>query len=353
MKPIKNVNASDNYAEKDYQKLLHDTIAVIESSRVRIAKQINTSIMSSHWEIGRLLEERKLDSKHGDQIVKRLSVDLKAKYPNMGLSPRNLWDMKKFYIRYYQEDIKLRRSVAVLPWRHNLVLLRYDLSAEHVIFYANEILNKGWSLDMLLLALKSEYHLSIQASEKSNNFAVTMSGENAEYANEIFRSRYHLGFIDAVEPLKELDLERHLVNKISSFIMELGNGFSFIGNQHTLSFNNKDYHVDLLFFHRRLRSMIAIELKIGEFKPEYVGKMNFYLSLLDKLEKAPEENPSIGIILCAGKDHLEVELALQDINKPIGVAEFQYLIPKNKLEEMIKNEIKERDNDLGIKDLRN
>ena len=352
MKPIKNVNASDNYAEKDYQKLLHDTIAVIESSRVRIAKQINTSIMSSHWEIGRLLEERKLDSKHGDQIVKRLSVDLKAKYPNMGLSPRNLWDMKKFYIRYYQEDAKLRRSVAVLPWRHNLVLLRYDLSAEHVIFYANEILNKGWSLDMLLLALKSEYHLSIQASEKSNNFAVTMSGENAEYANEIFRSRYHLGFIDAVEPLKELDLERHLVNKISSFIMELGNGFSFIGNQHTLSFNNKDYHVDLLFFHRRLRSMIAIELKIGEFKPEYVGKMNFYLSLLDKLEKGPDENPSIGIILCAGKDHLEVELALQDINKPIGVAEFQYLIPKNKLEEMIKNEIKKRDKDLGDEELR-
>ena len=352
MKPIKNVNASDNYVEEDYQELLHDTIAVIESSRVRIAKQINTTIMSSHWEIGKLLEERKLDSKHGDQIVKRLSVDLKAKYPNMGLSPRNLWDMKRFYLRYYQEDEKLRRSVAVLPWRHNLVLLRYDLSAEHVFFYANEILNKGWSLDMLNLALKSEYHLSLQASEKSNNFAVTMSGENAEYANEIFRSRYHLGFIDAVEPLKELDLELHLVNKISSFIMELGNGFSFIGNQHTLSFNNKDYHVDLLFFHRRLRSMIAIELKIGEFKPEYVGKMNFYLSLLDKLEKAPEENPSIGIILCAGKDHLEVELALQDINKPIGVAEFQYLLPKNKLEEMIKNEIKKRDKDLGDEKLR-
>ena len=352
MKPIKNVNASDNYVEEDYQELLHDTIAVIESSRVRIAKQINTTIMSSHWEIGKLLEERKLDSKHGDQIVKRLSVDLKAKYPNMGLSPRNLWDMKRFYLRYYQEDEKVRRSVALLPWRHNLVLLRYDLSVEHVFFYANEILNKGWSLDMLNLALKSEYHLSLQASEKSNNFAVTMSGENAEYANEIFRSRYHLGFIDAVEPLKELDLERHLVNKISSFIMELGNGFSFIGNQHTLSFNNKDYHVDLLFFHRRLRSMIAIELKIGEFKPEYVGKMNFYLSLLDKLEKAPEENPSIGIILCAGKDHLEVELALQDINKPIGVAEFQYLLPKNKLEEMIKNEIKKRDKDLGDEELR-
>lgn len=344
MKKITNHNGelSENYKEEDYQDLLHETIAVIESSRVQIAKQINTTIISSHWEIGRLLEERKLDSKHGDSVVKRLSADLKAKYPNMGLSPRNLWDMKRFYLRYYQEDEKLRRSVALLPWRHNLVLLRYDLSSEYVIFYANEVLNKGWSLDMLNLALKSEYHLSLQTSEKSNNFVLTMSDENAEYANEIFRSRYHLGFIDAVEPLKELDLERHLVNKITSFIMELGNGFSFIGNQHTLSFNNKEYHVDLLFFHRRLRSMVAIELKIGEFKPEYVGKMNFYLSLLDKLEKTPDENPSIGIILCANKEHLEVELALQDINKPISVAEFQYLLPTNKLKEMITNEMKKR-----------
>ena len=336
------LSSSENYDEKDYQELLHDTIAVIESSRIHIAKQINMHVISSHWEIGKLLEERKLDSKHGDQIVKRLSGDLKGRYPNMGLSPRNLWDMKRFYLRYYQEDIKLRQLVAVLPWGHNLLLLNNDLSSEHILFYANEVISKNWSRSMLLLALKSEYHLSIQASEKSNNFAITMSEENAEYANEIFRSRYHLGFIDAIEPLKELDLERHLVNKITSFIMELGNGFSFIGNQHTLSYNNKEYHVDLLFFHRKLRSMIAIELKIGEFKPEYIGKMNFYLSLLDKLEKAPDENPSIGIILCAGKDHLEVELALQDINKPIGVAEFQYLLPQHKLETMITNEIKKR-----------
>ena len=123
-----------------------------------------------------------------------------------------------------------------------------------------------------------------------------------------------------------------------------GSGFSFIGNQHTLTCNDKEYRVDLLFFHRRLRSMVAIELKIGEFKPEYVGKMNFYLSLLDKLEKAPDENPSIGIILCAEKDHLEVELALQDVNKPIGVAEYQYLLPKNKLQELVTNEMKSSGN---------
>ena len=292
-----------------------------------------------------MLDERKVDSKHGDSIVKRLSIDLKSKYPDMGLSPRNLWNMKRFYLRYCQYDTKVQQAVAVLPWSHNLLLMSYDLAPQYIVFYANEVFSKGWSRDMLNHALKSEYHLSIQAIEKSNNFNSTLPAMQAGYANEVFRNSYNLGFIDAVEPLKELELERRLVQKITAFIMELGSGFSFIGNQHTLICNNKEYRVDLLFFHRRLRSMVAIELKIGEFKPEYVGKMNFYLSLLDKLEKAPDENPSIGIILCAEKDRLEVELALQDVNKPIGVAEYQYLLPKKKLQELVTNEMKNSNND--------
>ena len=327
------------FKEEDYNELLQQTVAVIEVSRLRIAKQLNTVAMSSYWEIGKLLDERKLDSKHGDSIVRRLSIDLKTKYPDMGVSPRNLWDMRKFYLLYCQHDIKVRQAVALLPWSHNLLLMSCDLSPEHVVFYANEVVSKGWSREMLRHALKSEYHLSIQAEGKSNNFDSTLPVQQADYANEVFRSSYNLGFVDAVEPLKELELERRLVQKITTFIMELGSGFSFIGNQHTLTCNDKDYRVDLLFFHRRLRCMVAIELKMGEFKPEYVGKMNFYLSLLDKLEKAPDENPSIGIILCAEKNHLEVELALQDVNKPIGVAEYQYLLPKNKLQELIINEI--------------
>ena len=337
---MKDITVSRTFNEEEYNELLRQAVAVIETSRLHIAKQLNTVAMSSYWEIGKLLEECKLDSKHGDGVVERLSVDLKAKYPDMGLSPRNLWDMKRFYLRYNDCDTKLRQAVAVLPWGHNLLLMSYDLASEHVVFYANEVVAKGWSRDMLRHALKSEYHLSIQAVEKSNNFTTTLPTQQAEYANEVFRSSYNLGFIDAIEPLKELELERRLVQKITTFIMELGSGFSFIGNQHTLTFNDKEYRVDLLFFHRRLRSMVAIELKIGEFKPEYVGKMNFYLSLLDKYEKAPDENPSIGIILCAEKDHLEVELALQDVNKPIGVAEYQYLLPKQELQDLVTDEIK-------------
>ena len=337
---MKDFAVSQQFNEEEYNKLLQQAVAVIEVSRQRIAKQLNTIAISSYWEIGKLLEEKKIDSKYGDSVVKRLSVDLKAIYPAMGLSPRNLWDMKKFDLRYNEEDAKVRQAVALLPWSHNLLLMSYDLSPEHIVFYSNEVAAKGWSRDMLRQALKSGYHLSVGAIEKSNNFDSTLPAAQAGYANEVFRSSYNLGFIDAVEPLKELELERRLVRKITTFIMELGSGFSFIGNQHTLMCNGKEYRVDLLFFHRRLRSMVAIELKIGDFKPEYVGKMNFYLSLLDKLEKAPDENPSIGIILCAEKDHLEVELALQDVSKPIGVAEYQYLLPKSKLQELVTDEMK-------------
>lgn len=347
---MKDLSVAKAFSEEDYDELVQQAVAVIETSRLRIAKQLNSIAMSSYWEIGKLLDERKIGSQYGDSIVKRLSTDLKSKYPDMGLSPRNLWNMKRFYLRYCQYDTKVQQAVAVLPWSHNLLLMSYDLAPEYIVFYANEVYSKGWSRDMLNHALKSEYHLSAQAIEKFNNFDSTLPTRQADYANEVFRSSYNLGFIDAIEPLKELELERRLVQKITTFIMELGSGFSFIGNQHTLICNDKEYRVDLLFFHRRLRSMVAIELKIGEFKPEYVGKMNFYLSLLDKLEKAPDENPSIGIILCAEKDHLEVELALQDVNKPIGVAEYQYLLPKNKLQELVTNEMKNLSNDNNQED---
>ena len=149
-----------------------------------------------------------------------------------------------------------------------------------------------------------------------------------------------MGFLGITEPIKELELENRLIAKIKAFILELGKGFSFIGNQYRLEYNGKEYFVDMLFFHRGLRSLVAIELKIGSFKAEYVGKMNLYLSLLDRLEKGENENPSIGIILCADKDHLDVEIALQDVNKPIGVAEFQLLLPKHELQTMLLSEIK-------------
>ena len=281
-------------------------------------------------------------------VVKQLSVDLKIEFPDMGLSPRNLWNMKRFYERYYQADTKLLQAVAVLPWGHNLMLLDKLQSLDNVLFYACETLAKGWSRDLLLNAIKMDTYTQAQKQIKSNNFNITLPEAHAEYANEVFRSSYNLGFLGITEPVRELELEKRLIGKIKAFILELGKGFSFIGNQYRLEYNNKEYFVDMLFFHRGLQSLVAIDLKIGSFKAEYIGKMNLYLSLLDRLEKGENENQSIGIILCADKDHLDVEIALQDVNKPIGIAEYQLLLPKEELQTMLLKEIKTIENETAV-----
>lgn len=321
----------------DYEEMLLQAINHIRDGRNYLAKQISSTISSVYWNIGKLLFDRHLEEGYGSGVVKQLSVDLKREFPDMGLSPRNLWYMKRFYERYYQSDTKLQRCVAVLPWRHNVLLLDKQVSDEKVIFYSNEVIEKGWSQEMLLNAIKMDT-FAFQQQLKSNNFEEILPKPHSKFANEVFRNSYNLGFLGVVDPILEMNLEKRLVERIKQFILELGKGFSFIGNQYRLEFNNKEYFVDMLFFHRKLRSLVAIELKVGGFKPEYVGKMNFYLSLLDRLEKSTDENPSIGIILCAEKDHLEVEVALQDIHKPIGVAVYQ-LLPQEELQRIILNEI--------------
>ncbi|WP_314916942.1 PDDEXK nuclease domain-containing protein [Capnocytophaga gingivalis] len=321
----------------DYEEMLLQAINHIRDGRNYLAKQISSTISSVYWNIGKLLFDRHLEEGYGSGVVKQLSVDLKREFPDMGLSPRNLWYMKRFYERYYQADTKLQRCVAVLPWRHNVLLLDKQVSDEKVIFYSNEVIEKGWSQEMLLNAIKMDT-FAFQQQLKSNNFEEILPKPHSKFANEVFRNSYNLGFLGVIDPMLEMNLEKRLVERIKQFILELGKGFSFIGNQYRLEFNNKEYFVDMLFFHRKLRSLVAIELKVGGFKPEYVGKMNFYLTLLDRLEKSTDENPSIGIILCAEKDHLEVEVALQDIHKPIGVAVYQ-LLPQEELQRIILNEI--------------
>ena len=281
----KEIRINDN----EYAQILQQAVSEIQTARTTVARQVNTTVNSVYWNIGKLLFDRNLESGYGSGVVKRL--------------------------------------------------LDKSLSANEALFYAEECLQKGWSRDMLLNAIKMNTYAARQTKIKTNNFDAVLPMAHADYANEVFKSSYNLGFLRITEPVKELELEKRLVSKIKSFILELGKGFSFIGNQYRLEYNNKEYAVDMLFFHRGLRSLVAIELKLGAFKAEYVGKMNLYLSLLDRLEKGENENPSIGIILCADKDHLDVEIALQDINKPIGVAEYQLLLPKDELQALLIQEI--------------
>ena len=335
--------------ESEYKAILLQAVAVIEDARQSVAMHVATIASNTHWNIGKLLHERKIESEHGSRVVERLSVDLKERYPKMGVSPRQLWNMKKFYLRYADSDAKLLQAVAVLPWSHNLLLINKGLNDADTLYYAQEVIRKGWNRDLLLNALKMKVHQN-QPAPIDNNFDKTLPAIQAAYANEVFSSSYNLGFLGVTEPIAELELESRLVNKVKQFLLELGKGFTYIGNQHVLEYNGKESKVDLLFFHRGLHSLVAMDLKIGEFKPEYAGKMNYYLSLLDRLERREDENRSIGIILCAEKDNVEVELALEDMGKPIGVADYQLLIPKEDLKRVISDEIKSFERDKKSED---
>ncbi|MBP5457376.1 MAG: DUF1016 family protein [Paludibacteraceae bacterium] len=330
-----------NISENEYSELLKTAVTQIESGRNSIALQINTAANSTYWNLGKLLHDRQIEGGYGSNVINRLSVDLKSVFPDMGLSPRNLWNMKLFYERYADSDKKLLQTVAVLQWGHNLLLINKKLSDDETYYYALECVSKGWNRDMLLNAIKMDSYALNKNAVRDNNFTVTLPDDQAMRANEILKDSYNLGFLGLTKPVAELELEKRLIEKIKHFMLELGKGFAFIGNQYRLEYNGKEYFVDMLFSNRKLNCLVAIDLKIGEFKSEYVGKMNMYLSLLDKLEKEERENQSIGIILCAEKDHLDVEIALQDINKPIAVSDYELFVPRKELQTLIIEELKE------------
>lgn len=246
--------------DSEYIQMLQQAVAEIQTARTIIARQVNTTVNSVYWNIGKLLFEKNLEGGYGSGVVNRLSIDLKEQFPEIGLSPHNLWYMKRHYELYYQADTKLQHSVAVLPWGHNILLIDKELPLEQIFFYSQEAVQKGWKKDLLLNAIKMNTYANRQSQIKSNNFDTALPKVQANYANEVFRSSYNLGFLGITEPIKELDLEKRLVTKIKSFILELGRGFTFMGNQYRLEYNNKEYFVDMLFFHRRLRSLVAIEL---------------------------------------------------------------------------------------------
>ncbi len=325
--------------DKNYIEVLQGITNDIYRSRVSVARTVNSETMNLYLRIGQTITDRKLVEGYGKGVVERLSIDLKSEFPQMGLSSRQLWDMKKFYERYKDADQKLRQAVAVLPWGHNLLIMSKTSSSEEALHYAVKAASLGWSRDIMLNYIKADDYSLSQSLPKSHNFDKTLPAEIVTQADEMIKSRYNLGFLGAIGAVAELELERKLVEKIKTFILELGSGFTFIGNQYVLEYNNKEYKIDMLFYNRQVRSLVALELKIGEFKPEYVGKMNVYLTLLDRQMKLADENPSIGIILCADRDHVDVEIALQDVNKPIGVAEYQLQLPKEELKQLIAKEI--------------
>ncbi len=210
----------ENINQEEYSSLLQQAVEQIRTARIVVAKYINNATQSVYWNLGKLLFEKQLADGYGSGVVNQLSVDLKTEFPDMGLSPRNLWDMKRFYERYYSADTKLRQAVAVLPWGHNLLLINKVQSLEAAAFYANQTIEKGWSRDLLLNAIKMDSFSNQQI--KSHNFIETLPVIHFEYANEVFKDNYNLGFLGITTPIKELALEKRLTEKIKNFVFSVG-----------------------------------------------------------------------------------------------------------------------------------
>jgi predicted nuclease of restriction endonuclease-like (RecB) superfamily len=335
---------------EQYGEMLRQIITEIKATRVVVAHKVNAAMMQMYWNIGKRLSVEKLEKGYGSSVVKRLSFDLQQEFPDTtGFSPRNLWDMKKFHEFYSLADEKLRQLVALLPWKHNLLIIGKAKSLTEAKYYVELTHENSLSRDVLLNFIKADSYRNKVSAPKTHNFAFTLPENLQEQADEILKSTYNLEMLGLKHPVKERELERSLVEKIKYFLLELGTGFTFIGNQYRLTHNDEEYFVDLLFFNRKIHSLVAIELKVGTFKPEYVGKMNYYLGLLDLQMKQDDENPSIGIILCADKGKVDIEIALRDFNKPIGVAEYMLNFPEKEIKELISGEMQKFENTINKK----
>jgi predicted nuclease of restriction endonuclease-like (RecB) superfamily len=256
-------------------------------------------------------------------VVEMLSKDLQAEFPSVtGFSPRNLWDMKRLYETYVSAPPILRRLVAELPWGHNILILQQVPEEPARQYYMEAAAKFGWSRNVLLNQIKAQAYERARLEKKTHNFPAVLPEYLAEQADEALKSSYNLEFLGISREVKERELEDRLIERLRDFILELGYGFCFVGRQYRLAIGQNEYFVDLLFYHRFLKALVAIELKVGSFEPEYAGKMDFYLNLLNDKERAPDDNPSIGIILCAKKDDMVVEFSLRTKTNPIGVTEY-------------------------------
>lgn len=306
-----------------YFEVLNDIKKTLITTRNRIVENANKDLVLMYYNIGLKLIE---NNKWGSSFIDTLAKDLKIEFPTLkGMSARNLRYMQKFATEFENDEF-LQGVLAKLSWNHNQILLDKVKSKEIRKWYAKETLENGWSVSILTHQIASKlYERQALIENKITNFDETLPFPNNEQAKELLKNPYIFDFITADKDLKELDIECELTANITKLLLELGNGFAFVGRQYHLEIENEDYYIDLLFYNLKVRSYVVIELKTTEFKPEYAGKLNFYLSAVDKYIKNENDNPTFGILLCKDKKKVTAELALKDINKPIGVSEYKIL----------------------------
>ncbi|MDR1974205.1 MAG: PDDEXK nuclease domain-containing protein [Bacteroidales bacterium] len=326
----------------DYQNWAEFISNKIKFAQTNAAIKVNAEMLALYWEIGNSILEKQSQNDWGSKVIDLLATDLAKNFPdNSGFSVRNLKYMRAFAKAYPQfpivqvplalsQDQFVQVPLAQITWYHHISLLAKVKDTAERAFYIAETAKNEWSRDIMLLQIQN--NLYARSGKALNNFKQTLPEYQSDLAKSIFKDPYHFDFLTLPAKVKELEIEKLLTQKITDFLLELGKGFAFVGRQYLVEVDNTDYKIDLLFYHTVLHAYVVIELKAGEFLPEYISKLNFYISAIDDKLKTPTDEPTIGLLLCASKSNVKVEYAMRGLTKPLGVASYQ-------LEQLVKENI--------------
>ena len=305
----------------EYATVLAEIKERVRSAQYAALRAVNKELLALYWDIGRIIVERQADALHGAAIVERLAADLEAEFPGIaGYSRRNIFQMRELFLAY-RDLPKVQPLVAQIGWTQNLIIFQRCKAPLEREFYIRMTKKFGWTKNVLIHQIESQSYQATLLGQ--TNFDRTLTPKLQVQAKLAVRDEYTFDFLELGEPHSERELERALIGRIEHFLRAMGGLFAFVGSQFRLEVDDKEYFLDLLLFHRRLRCLVAIDLKVGEFEPESVGKMQFYLTALDRQVREAGENPPIGIILCKEKSRTVVEYTLHDARKPIGVATYR------------------------------
>ena len=304
----------------EYFNIIESIKTEIKAAQYKAALSVNRELIMLYFNIGRIINEHKA---WGNKFIDNLAADIKLEFPNAkGYSVRNLKYMAKFAETYPDEEF-VQQVAAQIPWGQNIVLLDKVTDDSIRRWYIEKTLENGWSRNVLTHQIESDLYARQVLANKVSNFENRLTSPQSELAVQTMKDPYVFDFIPFREDMVERDIENALVQDVTKLLLELGTGFAFLGNQYHLNVGGDDFYIDLLFYNLNLRSYVVIELKTGEFKPEYAGQINFYLSAVDGILKTEQDNPSIGLLLCKTKNDLVAEYALKDMSKPIGFSEYK------------------------------
>lgn len=328
----------------------------IQQSQIKAAIQVNSALIEMYWDLGKEISERNFENTYGSGFFLQLSKDLRTEFPEIkGLSESNLKYCKRFYQFYNQTDKNrqqvvddLMHHIFLIPWGHHIGLITKCKTQAEAHFYIEKTIENGWSRAILINMISGKLFES--QGKTINNFSKTLPDYDSELVRETFKDPYIFDFINITENHKERELEKALTENISKFLIELGSGFAFVGKQVEISVGNQSFFIDLLFYHIKLKRYIVIELKTGHFEPEFVGKLNFYVTAVDKKLRDENDNATVGMIICKDKNEIIAEYSLTDLHKPLGISSYELkkILPENfkshlpSIEE-VENELKKLD----------